>query len=158
MKLRTAFVILIAVNLLLASCGTPQPAPQPAVSPLTTKVSPLASPLLPATANVVPFQLDRPILPDATEVRGSGPAGVPIYVADVTFMGEPLGTGTIGADGKFVVKVPPLADGHRIGVALGILDGTRWKPEDFYQQGYYGPDAMQAPQVGFFHDTVMVGK
>jgi hypothetical protein len=95
---------------------------------------------------------------NAVEVHGTGPAGVPIFIADITFMGEPLGTGTIGPDGKFTVSVKPLPDGHRIGLALGVLTGTQWKPEDFYLQEYYGPDAMQFPQVGFFHDTVMVGQ
>jgi hypothetical protein len=156
MKPRYMFVVLIAVSLVGGACTAPQPAPQPTASPLTANVSPLVSPL-PAAANVMPFKLDRPLLPGATEVRGTGPAGVPIFIADVTFMGDPLGTGTIGADGEFVVTVYPLADGHRIGLALGILDGTRWKSEDFYLPAYYGPDSMQAPQVGFFHDTVMVG-
>lgn len=153
MKLNYVFVMLIVMSLVVTGCS----APQPVASPLAANVSPLASPL-PAAITVVPFKIERPVLPGATEVQGTGPAGVPIYIADVTFMGDPLGTGTIGADGKFVVKVQPLTDGHRIGVALGILDGTRWKPEDFYQPAYYGPDSMQAPQVGFFHDTVMVGK
>ncbi len=53
----------------------------------------------------MPFKLERPILTGATEVRGTGPAGVPVFLADVTFMGESLGTGTIGSDGKFAVAV-----------------------------------------------------
>ena len=154
MKSNYVFVMLILTVVSLAFAGCV--APQPTVSPLTTDVSPVNSPP-PTPTNTVQFKLDRPILPGATEVRGTGPAGVPIFIADVTFMGDPLGTGTIGADGKFVVTVSPLADGHRIGLALGILDGTRWKPEDFYLPAYYGPDSMQAPQVGFFYDTVMVG-
>ena len=105
----------------------------------------------------VPFKLERPIPAGATEVRGTGPAGVPVFVADVTFMGESLGTGTIGPDGKFVVAVKPLEANHRLGLALGNLEGTAWKPEDFYQEAFYGPDAMQVPQVGFFQDTVLVG-
>ena len=153
MKLNYVCVMLIVMSLVVTGCS----AQQPAASPLAANVSPLASPS-PAAIDVVQFKIERPVLPGATEVRGTGPAGVPIYIADVTFMGDLLGTGTISSDGKFVVKVQPLADGHRIGMALGILDGTRWKPADFYQPAYYGPDFMQAPQVGFFHDTVMVGK
>ncbi len=157
MNLRRVLSVSMLLIVLAAGCDTTLPGPQPTASPVTPGVSPLASAVA-APSAVVPFRLERPIAAGATEVRGSGPAGVPIVIMDVTFMGEPLGTGTIGPDGKFVVNVKPLPDGHRIGLALGVLDGTGWKPEDFYLQGYYGPDAMQAPQVGFFHDTVMVGQ
>jgi hypothetical protein len=158
MTLRRVLFISIILTGLLAACDVTTPGPQPTTSPVVPGVSPLASPLLSSAASVVPFRLDRPIMAGDTEVRGTGPAGVPIFIADVTFMGEPLGNGTIGSDGTFVVKVKPLPDGHRIGLALGVLNGTKWKPEDFYLQEYYGPDALQAPQVGFFHDTVMVGQ
>ncbi len=154
---RRVLFISIFIAAVVAACDGTVPGPQPTNSPVTPDVSPLDSPVA-VPASVVPFRLERPLTAGATEVRGTGPAGVPIFIADVTFMGEPLGTGTIGPDGKFVIKVQPLIDGHRIGLALGILDGTPWKPEDFYLHDYYGPDAMQAPQVGFFHDTAMVGQ
>jgi hypothetical protein len=156
MKMRRMFLVWIIPAVLITACSGAAPGPQPQNSPVSL-VSPLASPIA-TPVSVAVFQLNRPLLPGATEVRGTGPAGVPIFIADITFMGAPLGTGTIGSDGKFVVTVSPLPDGHRVGVALGVLDGTRWKPEDFYVQDYYGPGAMQFPQVGFFHDTVMVGQ
>ena len=165
MTIRNISLFFVAV-ILAAACGAPVPTVQPRsdqprtvepqLSPIQT--SPLPSPLPTMEGAVVPFKLDRPILPGATEVRGTGPAGVPVFVADVTFMGESLGTGTVGHDGKFVVAVKPLEENHRIGLALGVLEGTAWKPEDFYRQEFYGPEAMQVPQVGFFHDTVLVGK
>ncbi len=71
-------------------------------------------------------------------------------------MGEPLGTGVIGPDGKFAIQVPPLEATHRIGLALGVLDGTAWKAEDFYPEKFFGPGYMQIPQVGFFHDTEII--
>lgn len=154
---RRELFILSLMAVLLVACDATIPGPQSTSSPITPGVSPLGSPMS-APSDVVPFRLDKPLAAGATEVRGIGPAGVPIFIADITFMGEPLGTSTIGPDGKFSVQVKPLVAGHRIGVALGILDGTRWKPEDFYRQDFYGPGAMQAPQVGFFHDTVMVGE
>ena len=154
---RRVLFITILIVVFVAACDGITPGPRPTSSPLTPGVSPLGSPVV-VPASVVPFRLDRPLTAGATEIRGTGPAGVPIYIADVTFMGEPLGTGIIGSDGKFAINVQPLAEGHRLGLALGILDGTRWKPADFYEPDFYGPDAMQIPQVGFFHDTVMVGK
>jgi hypothetical protein len=150
-------LVSLVIGLIVACSATP---PQSTQSPLGP--SPIAQPETAAsplpTGNATPFQMERPLAAGASVVRGTGPAGVPIFIADVTFMGEPLGTGIIGPDGKFSVLVKALPDGHRIGLALGVLDGTGWKPQDFYQQEYNGPDAMQIPQVGFFHDTAMVGK
>lgn len=156
MNQRKLLPIFIA-TLLLSACVTPPPGPFPTDSPLPA-VSPLTSPLPAAAVSATPFQIERPLIAGATEVRGTGPAGVPVFIADVTFMGEPLGVGTIGPDGKFVVSVPALPDTHRIGLALGVLDGTQWKAEDFYRPEFFGKDSMQAPQVGFFHDTVLVGQ
>jgi len=164
MTIRNISLVFIAA-ILVAACGAPIPTvqPQPVQSQLAQPQqspilkSPLPSPLPTLEPGIVPFELERPLLAGATQVRGTGPAGVPIYIADVTFMGDPLGTATIGPDGKFAITVKPLEAGHRIGLRLGILDGTPWKPEDFYRQEFYGPDAMQVPQVGFFHDTVLVG-
>ena len=154
MTIRNISLFFIAV-VLAAACAAPAPVAQPQRSPV--QMSPLPSPLPTTDSAGVPFKLERPIPAGATEVRGTGPAGVPVFVADVTFMGESLGTGTIGPDGKFVVAVKPLEANHRLGLALGNLEGTAWKPEDFYREAFYGPEAMQVPQVGFFQDTVLVG-
>jgi hypothetical protein len=154
MKRTYRFALPLLIVLLLSACSIS--APSPSSSPLPA-ISPLNSPLPASTAvSAVPFQIARSLKPGDTVVRGTGPAGVPVYITDITFMGEPLGTGIVGADGKFSINVRPLPDEHRIGLALGILEGTRWKPEDFYQPEFNGPEAMQVPQVGFFHDTVMV--
>ena len=148
MKLKQIILILIAM--LVVACG----APTPILSPTSPSPSPLASPL--PISHAIPLKLDRPIVAGTDVIRGTGPAGVPIWIADVTFMGEVLGQGTIGPDGKFAINVKPLEASHRLGVALAELSGTPWKPEDFYHPEFYGPDAMQLPQVGFFFDTVMV--
>jgi hypothetical protein len=153
--MKSKYIILsVLVVVLLVACGAP--APTPRLSPIATSISPLPSPL--PVNNAVPFQLDRPIVAGTDVIRGTGPVGVPIWIADVTFMGEVLGQGTIGPDGKFAIQVKPLEANHRLGVALAELAGTPWKAEDFYRPEYYGPDVMQAPQVGFFFDTVMVSE
>jgi hypothetical protein len=155
MNMKRFFFLIVLAALLVACTAAIPPGPRLIESPLGP--SPLSPLPVPGT-QVIPFKLDRPILVGATEVHGTGLAGVPIYIADITFMGEPLGTGKVGPDGKFVIIVKPLEAAHRIGVALGILEGTPWKPEDFYRQEFYGPDAMQVPQVAFFYDTVLVGQ
>jgi hypothetical protein len=145
----------------LVACMTPAPAP-PAIdspvavptSPLENTVSPLATPV--GGLPVGRFTLNKPIVEGTTQVSGTGPAGVPIIIADVTFLGDPLGFGTVNADGTFSISVAALERNHLIGLTLGDLSGTPWKPEHFYAPEYYGDDLMQAPQAGFYHDTAMV--
>jgi hypothetical protein len=154
MNVRCLLFALIILAVLTVACTPAMPSPQ--LSPLAV-VSPLSSPVV-APSNSVAFQLDRPILAGATIVRGSGPAGVPVYISDITFMGEPLGTGTIGPDNRFAITVQSLDAGHRIGLALGELSGSQFKPEQFYPIDFHGPGAMQFPMVGFFFDTTTISE
>ena len=89
-------------------------------------------------------------------MTGRGPAGVPIGLLNITFMGTMLGQTTIGEDGTFAFTVEPLEAGHRIGIVLGILDGTQWTPEYFQNSAFYGDEARSVPLVGFFYDTALV--
>ncbi len=90
-------------------------------------------------------------------VSGSGPANVPIVIANVFLMGEIIGEGTIGADGRFEFTVTPALEvGHWIGIALDNLTDTEFAYEDFYAQGFRGPGATQVPQVGFIYDSEFV--
>ncbi len=154
---------------LLAACTSPTPGSGGSATasaypigstPATNSPSvayPIASPTRPpGSGNVTPFRLDKPIVAGATQISGTGPAGVPIVLVDVTFMGPVLGQTTIGADGKFVFQVAALEKSHRIGVTLADLTGTKWKTEDFSDQGYQGDEAVLVPQVAFFYDTALV--
>lgn len=103
------------------------------------------------------FRLKKPIYAGEIAVRGTGPVGVPVLLLDLTRMGFFLGKTVIGDNGQFVFNLSsPLESGHRIGIALGNLDGTSWEPEDFYPHHYYGDEARQIPKIGFFYDTAMV--
>lgn len=104
----------------------------------------------------VPFRLNKPVVVGIQEVSGSGPAGVPIMILDITFMGNILGEGTIKPDGTFNIQVPKLEKNHRIGLTLGYLDGTEWIPEDFYSPGFNGDNPLQVPMVDFFFDTAII--
>lgn len=106
---------------------------------------------------IVPFVLDRPLEPGATVVSGSGPANVPIVIANVFLMGEIIGEGTIGVDGRFSFPISPtLEAGHWIGIALDNLTDSEFAYEDFYAQGFRGPEPAQVPQVGFIYDSEFV--
>jgi hypothetical protein len=86
-------------------------------------------------------------------VKGTGPKGVSIRVLDVSLVGEGIGNGVIGDDGSYAIEVnPPLAAGHRIGIALGSLEGTDWDASLFLE----GEDYVDIPMVGILFDTAWV--
>jgi hypothetical protein len=61
----------------------------------------------------------------ATEVTGTGPAGVPILIVDVSLNTE-IGRGEVGPEGRFRVEVnPSLVYPNLIGV---MLDESRSSP------------------------------
>ena len=106
--------------------------------------------------SIVPFVLDRPLVAGSTEVTGAGPAGVPIVLHDVTFMGEELGTTVVGLNNRFSIVVQPLEAAHRVGVAIGDLTGTEWTSENFEGSRFDGPQPMMVPQAGIYLDSVLV--
>lgn len=150
-------LFLVGLVLTLVGCGesAPTASESPLESPLDTTQSSLPTP----SVDVVQFQLDKPITAGTTRVTGSGPAGVPIILADITFGGPILTTGRIDSDGRFELELGnPLEARHRIGIALGDLRGTGWQPDDFSNESFHGDEARTVPQIGFFFDTCIVSE
>lgn len=155
-----------------SAIDSPLPSPEPTkipseqAYPITNPTSapppqgyPLASPTYAADyqGEIVPFQLDRPIVAGSTRVTGGGPAGVPIVLRDITFGGPVLAQGVIEKSGRFALDIArPLEARHRIGIAIGNLEGTGWQAKDFSYQGFMGEQALSVPQVDFFYDSEMV--
>ncbi len=106
---------------------------------------------------IVPFTIEQPVAAGSTVIRGTGPAGVPILIVSVTFMGEVLGEGVIGADGTFEIPTAALEAETWVGISLADLTGSDFTYEDFYANGFRGEGAAQIPQVGFVYDSVTVG-
>lgn len=169
MNKRRAAVLTVLCFCMLVACADNIPTPIPTEA--TVMQSPLPTPTAPeSTVSIVPtpsqglpeemlvaFRLEKPLRAGDTVVRGLGPQNVPIVLADVTFMGEPIVFGTIGADGTFAFELPaPLEEGHRIGLGLGDLGQTPWSEEDFRDPRLYGDEALSVPNVGFFYDTNLV--
>jgi hypothetical protein len=148
-------VILIILTFVLFGCKTkPSPSASPLDSPSSSSQSPISTPEM---DKIRPFQLDKPIEVGATQVTGSGPAGVPIMLVDITLGGPILALGTIDQRGEFDLGLAqPLEARHRIGIALGSLAGTEWQREDFSDEGFCGDEAFNVPQIGFFFDTYMI--
>ena len=141
--------MLVVASMVFRACS-----PQPITSPLATMES-FVSPLIPT--NEVKqgpiFTIDKPVLAGATEVTGSGPAGVPIRLVDVTEVGLELATTTVDENGRFVFRLADgLPAGHSVGLQIGDLAGTSFKEEDFlYSDTYY-----DRPYIGVLFDIAPV--
>lgn len=150
-----------------ASESVTQEAPYPAPKDYEPTEGPYPPPPLPTVAypapgeaptqdpSIIKFNLDKPIYAGDTVISGTGPAGVPIAILDITFMGEVLGQTVIKDDGTFSIEVSPLEAAHRVGIILGVLEGTEWSETDFDER-YFGDQALNVPLVGFFYDTALV--
>lgn len=99
------------------------------------------------------FVIDRPVKASDSTVTGTGPAGVPIKLINVSEVGVVLAETTIGADGSFSFTLEePLQSGHSIGLQLGNIENTDLNPDDFlYSETYY-----ERPLVGILFDMLVV--
>ena len=166
MKRNKSLFLVFVVSVMVAqavSCKSPTPTKSPLPipeSPLSVSESPLPTPggedVLAPQIERVPFRIDKPLWEGDTRVTGTGPAGVPIRLADVTFVGEFIAAGQIEEDGTFeIILSKPLETSHRVGLTIDLA-GTPWTVEDFQAPEFNGDEALMVPQVGFYYDTAMV--
>lgn len=123
------------------TAGGPYPPPSP------TFMASDAYPVVEEEPPGILLALERPLHDGDTSVRGVGPAGITIFVRNITEMGVDLGQATIASNGTFSIQVPPLHGNTRIGVTT-----TASVPEGIRP----GEGAFNVPQVGYFYDTVLV--
>jgi hypothetical protein len=113
----------------------------------------------PTPLGAVPFVITRPLIEGMTAVTGTGRAGVPLLLQDVSFMGAPIAETTVDSEGQFSFNLAaPLERNHRVGITIGDLSGTNWNIEELLSPAYWGPGAQQLPQVTFYWDTELVGE
>lgn len=98
------------------------------------------------------FEL-APLQAGDTEVRGRGPAGLPIALVDVSLGGDLITTGKIEEDGTFIMKVPqPLESNHHLGLKVGPLYGAPFADqEEVVMQDarlLLGDHAFDLPNIG----------
>lgn len=123
--------LLLMAILLLAACGR-APSPSPEISPLGSSLSPIETPVVEES---VRFDIDEPLLPDATRVSGVGPAGMEITIVDVTLVNREIGKGKVKSNNTFDIEVsPPLSGGHRIGI-VPVIDLTPEEAEQYAGDG-----------------------
>ena len=99
------------------------------------------------------FALDKPIVAGAESVSGVGPPGLTVYVMNVTFMGEQMGTAVVDDNGRFSVPVAPIQPGIRIGLTADI--GTVGLSEADIQPG---DGEIAIPQVGYYYDSFVISQ
>ena len=161
MKKSIMILLVIMLVLLLSSCKTttPSPAyPPPQNTPLEPLPYPWPTEEPISNPNAVPFRITKPVIEGMTEVSGTGPAGVPIILVDVTEMGLTLAEGVITPEGTWVLTTPTLVKGQRIGLSYNEVPGSNLTAKDFQGPGFLGDEPRTVPTVGFFYDTALVGE
>ncbi len=158
--MRAKYIVIIFLTLFtlgFSACAGPLP-----TSPFSSPISPIPTPEEESTTSIYQitgpnFEIDKPVLPEATKITGQGPIGIPIIIVDMTMMGAPLGNGTIGPDGKFVVQLnKPAIENHLLGIQIGP-DFQFTTPEIAEQLlAKKGPGFRNYPQVGLAYDTAIV--
>ncbi|MCS6839957.1 MAG: hypothetical protein RMJ54_14340 [Roseiflexaceae bacterium] len=100
-----------------------------------------------------PFTIDGPVTAAGGVITGSGPAGVPIRIVNITRGAEDIATTTIGPDGRFRATIAGrVSPGDRIGIMLGDTRGTQFKREDFLS----GPGYQDIPFIGVVFASILV--
>lgn len=101
------------------------------------------------------FTIDEPVRIGSKLVTGTGPAGVPIRLVNITNMGEELAFTTIDKDGKYVFNLKSgLVSGDSIGLQIGDLDGTEYGYDEFL----YNPQYYDKPMIGIIFYIVVVSQ
>lgn len=91
------------------------------------------------------FTIDEPVDPNSTTVTGTGPAGVPIKLVDITTMGEELALTTVDENGNFSFSLDkPLTSGHAVGLMIGDLSDTDFNYDEFT----YSDEYIDKPMIG----------
>ena len=159
MKSKLIFILLLLA--VLAACDSAPAQPPPALpTPGVSNPFGAAYPL-PGTTPLPqgpPFTLQKPLTEGDKVVKGKGPASVPIRIMDVSIVATAnsaleLGSGAIGPNGEFAIAVdPPLEAGHSIGIQIGDLTGTAFRPENYVRSDTY----RDIPLIGSVFDTAQV--
>ncbi|MFL5807774.1 MAG: hypothetical protein ACJ8CR_39350 [Roseiflexaceae bacterium] len=101
------------------------------------------------------FTINPPVKVSDTQIAGSGPAGVPIKLVDMTNNGDTIAQTTIGDDGTFTIDVSgKLVAGNRVGLVLGETAGTKFNKDNFIS----GPGYRDTPFIGIVFDSTVVGE
>ena len=103
--------------------------------------------------NRILIAFDQPVDWQSGTISGVGPAGLTIYIMNITLMGEVVGSGVVDQNGQFAINVQNIQPNVRIGLTAN-LEEIGLTSEDVR----YGDEPMSIPQVGFFYDTTVISE
>lgn len=139
-----------------AAVGVPTPDAASYPAPNAAYPNPTAPLVYPGPAPVSQgpkFTINKPVKASDIQVTGTGPAGVPIRLIDVTQSGKVIAITTIRDDGSFSFDVAgKLVAGHRVALVLGDTTGTSFNPSDFIS----GPGYQDFPLIGILFDSAYI--
>jgi len=98
------------------------------------------------------FTIDQPVRLSSGRITGSGPAGVPIRIVNITRGAIDIATTTIGADGTFNAPLVDTFVGDRVAIMLGDLTGTSFDRNQFLR----GPSYEDWPLIGILFASAIV--
>lgn len=98
------------------------------------------------------FTIDQPVRLSTGQVTGTGPAGVPIRIVNITRGAIDIATVTIGADGTFRAPLSETFVGDRIAIMLGDISGTGLDRNQFLR----GPGYEDWPLIGILFASATV--
>jgi hypothetical protein len=160
-------LILLILALMLAGCGGPDPVPTNGADSPPVNTTPYPEPTAPGgptatlPTDLTPqppeetfppdpeelegprFTVLPPIDPSVSQIKGTGPAGLPIKLIDINNQGKTLSETTINPQGSFTFELKEkLTIGQQVAITLGNLAGTQFTPEQFkgFENYYEHPD------------------
>lgn len=99
------------------------------------------------------FYINKPILEGVSIVTGTGPAGIPLRLINLTKIDQILGETIIDENGNFSFELDEsLESGQTIGIKLGDISNTTLSEQDFLYNEYY----YERPYVGILFDLTIV--
>jgi hypothetical protein len=117
--------------------------------------SPYPAPDQPGMSNTgIQFKIDTPVIEGATEITGTGVAGIFLNAIDISMNGLVLGNGIVNDDNVFAIQLAdPLEANRLIGIEVATqLDSQSWS--DLWE--LRAENARSIPGMGYYFDTTLV--
>ncbi len=137
------------VNTPVAAYPGAYPAP---IAPVATSTNPYPPPPYSDLPEGPQFTINQPVRLSNGQVTGTGPAGIPIRIVNITRGAIELATVTIGADGTFSAPLRETFVGDRIAIMLGDISGTGLDRNQFIR----GPGYEDWPLIGILFASAIV--
>lgn len=137
------------VNTPVAAYPGAYPAP---IAPVATSTNPYPPPPYSDLPEGPQFTITQPVRLSTGQISGTGPAGVPIRIVNITRGAIEIAAVTIGADGTFSAPLKEAFVGDRLAIMLGDTSGTGLDRNQFIR----GPGYEDWPLIGILFASAIV--